>query len=76
MDIYRLGDLSRLEHDESEMRILFLKCPCCQSAITVRDLGDGTGLITGKCRYCKREFEYRNVDAENMKVTIKRFWKN
>jgi len=58
------------------MRILFLSCPNCKASITARDYRDGTGILLVKCRKCKHEFQYGDIDLKNMKTTVKPGWKN
>jgi len=33
-------------------------------------------VILVKCPRCKREFEYRDIDIQNMRATVKPSWKN
>jgi predicted Zn finger-like uncharacterized protein len=53
------------------MRFLIFPCPNCGAQIIARDSADGTGIVTAKCSRCKKEFEYRDINVEMMKATVK-----
>jgi len=55
------------------MRILFVRCPDCHASIQARDPQDGTGILAVTCKRCKRTFEYRNIDIDHMRASVKPF---